>query len=145
MRLEGREKVTGTALYAADVPFDELAYGWVVLSTVARGRITSMGTAAVEAMPGVIGSLHHGNAPRLRPAGCSVRTARCGCSSTTGCRMGRPVALVVARNARAGAGGRGGAGGRLRAEEADDVRSPRSIRRGGHAPQMPEPAGGRSG
>ena len=40
-RLEGHAKVTGAARYAGDVPFAELAYGWLVTSTVARGRIRS--------------------------------------------------------------------------------------------------------
>ncbi|WP_037570165.1 xanthine dehydrogenase family protein molybdopterin-binding subunit [Phaeacidiphilus oryzae] len=64
-RVEGRDKVTGAARYAADIPFTELAYGWLVLSTVARGRIQSVETGPVLEMPGVITVLHHGNAPRV--------------------------------------------------------------------------------
>ncbi|MCN9240302.1 xanthine dehydrogenase family protein molybdopterin-binding subunit [Streptomyces sp. RY43-2] len=64
-RVEGRDKVTGTARYAGDLPFTELAYGWLVLSTVARGRIRSMETGPVLAMPGVLTVLHHQNAPRI--------------------------------------------------------------------------------
>ncbi|GGX73849.1 xanthine dehydrogenase family protein molybdopterin-binding subunit [Streptomyces hiroshimensis] len=64
-RVEGRDKVTGAARYAAEVPFAGLAYGWLALSTVARGRIRSVETAGVLAMPGVLTVLHHGNAPRL--------------------------------------------------------------------------------
>ncbi|WP_405738552.1 xanthine dehydrogenase family protein molybdopterin-binding subunit [Streptomyces sp. NBC_01525] len=64
-RLEGRAKVTGAARYAGEVPFAELAHGQLVLSTVARGRITAVETDAVLAMPGVLEVLHHGNAPRL--------------------------------------------------------------------------------
>lgn len=36
-----------------------------MLSTVARGRIGSVETGPVLAMPGVLTVLHHGNAPRL--------------------------------------------------------------------------------
>ncbi len=64
-RVEGRDKVTGAARYAAEIPFTELAHGWLVLSTVARGRIRSVDTAAVLGMPGVLTVLHHGNAPRV--------------------------------------------------------------------------------
>lgn len=64
-RVEGRAKVTGTARYAGDVPFTELAHGWLVLSTVARGRIRSVEDGPVLAMPGVLAALHHGNAPRI--------------------------------------------------------------------------------
>ncbi|RFC76716.1 xanthine dehydrogenase family protein molybdopterin-binding subunit [Streptomyces sp. AcE210] len=64
-RVEGRDKVTGAARYAGDVPFAELAHGWLVLSTVARGRIRSVESDAVREMPGVLTVLHHGNAPRV--------------------------------------------------------------------------------
>ncbi|NDZ81419.1 xanthine dehydrogenase family protein molybdopterin-binding subunit [Streptomyces sp. SID10853] len=65
-RIEGIEKVTGAARYASEVPFTELAHGWLVLSTVARGRIRSIGEDAVRAMPGVLTVLHHRAAPRVR-------------------------------------------------------------------------------
>lgn len=64
-RLEGRDKVTGAARYAGEIPFAELAHGWLVLSTIARGRIRSVESGAVLAMPGVLAVLHHGNAPRV--------------------------------------------------------------------------------
>ncbi|MFF1274213.1 xanthine dehydrogenase family protein molybdopterin-binding subunit [Streptomyces marokkonensis] len=64
-RVEGRDKVTGAARYAGEIPFAGLAHGWLVLSTVARGRVLSLGTGPVLGMPGVLTVLHHGNAPRL--------------------------------------------------------------------------------
>ncbi|MEU6664190.1 xanthine dehydrogenase family protein molybdopterin-binding subunit [Streptomyces sp. NPDC046821] len=64
-RVEGVDKVTGAARYAGDVPFAELAHGWLVLSTVARGRVRSVESDAVRGMPGVLAVLHHGNAPRV--------------------------------------------------------------------------------
>ncbi|WP_225639917.1 xanthine dehydrogenase family protein molybdopterin-binding subunit [Streptomyces werraensis] len=64
-RVEGRDKVTGAARYGGDIPFAGLAHGMLVLSTVARGRIRSVDTGPVLAMPGVLTVLHHGNAPRL--------------------------------------------------------------------------------
>lgn len=65
VRLEGRDKVTGAARYAGEIPFAELAHGWLVLSTIARGRIRSVEDSPVLAMPGVLAVLHHGNAPRV--------------------------------------------------------------------------------
>lgn len=65
-RVEGREKVTGAARYAGEISFADLAHGWLVLSTVTRGRIRSVDTEPVLAMPGVLTVLHHGNAPRLK-------------------------------------------------------------------------------
>jgi xanthine dehydrogenase YagR molybdenum-binding subunit len=64
-RVEGLEKVTGAADYAGDIPFAELAHGWLALSTVARGRIRSVETEPVLTMPGVLAVLHHGNAPHV--------------------------------------------------------------------------------
>ncbi|MET7671121.1 xanthine dehydrogenase family protein molybdopterin-binding subunit [Micromonospora luteifusca] len=64
-RLEGREKVTGTARYAVEYPADGITYGWAVPSAVVRGRITRIDPAEALASPGVLAVLHHGNAPRL--------------------------------------------------------------------------------
>ncbi|MFF9896889.1 xanthine dehydrogenase family protein molybdopterin-binding subunit [Streptomyces longispororuber] len=64
-RIEGRDKVTGAARYASEIPFGELAHGWLVLSTVARGRVVAVETGPVLRMPGVLAVLHHGNAPRV--------------------------------------------------------------------------------
>ncbi|WP_030490550.1 xanthine dehydrogenase family protein molybdopterin-binding subunit [Micromonospora chokoriensis] len=66
-RLEGREKVTGTARYAVEYPVDGVTYGWAVPSTVVRGRITRIDTTQALASSGVLAVLHHGNAPRLVP------------------------------------------------------------------------------
>ncbi|MEU9118825.1 xanthine dehydrogenase family protein molybdopterin-binding subunit [Streptomyces sp. NPDC048506] len=64
-RVEGLAKVTGAARYAGEIPFAELAHGWLVLSDTARGRIRSVESGPVLAMPGVLAVLHHGNAPRV--------------------------------------------------------------------------------
>lgn len=89
-RVEGRDKVTGAARYAAEIPFTGLAHGWLVLSTITRGRIREIHTAPVLDMPGVLTVLHHGNAPACTPttSGCSAsrRTPPPASSSTTGCR-----------------------------------------------------------
>ncbi|MGY1439802.1 xanthine dehydrogenase family protein molybdopterin-binding subunit [Streptomyces reniochalinae] len=64
-RVEGRDKVTGAARYASEHHFEQLAHGWFVLSTVARGRVRAVDDEAVRAMPGVVAVLHHGNAPHV--------------------------------------------------------------------------------
>ncbi|WP_250009069.1 xanthine dehydrogenase family protein molybdopterin-binding subunit [Actinoplanes sp. M2I2] len=53
-RVDGREKVTGRATYAADYPIEGLAYAYVVTSTVARGQIREMDIAAALDAPGVL-------------------------------------------------------------------------------------------
>ena len=48
-RVDGRAKVTGSAKYAGDHNAKGLAYGAVVASTIANGRIASIDTS--EALP----------------------------------------------------------------------------------------------
>ena len=61
-RIEGAAKVTGQARYAADFPLAALAYGWVVQSTIARGRVHSVDAELVLGMPGVLAVITHENA-----------------------------------------------------------------------------------
>ncbi|MFF5445789.1 xanthine dehydrogenase family protein molybdopterin-binding subunit [Streptomyces sp. NPDC012888] len=67
-RREGREKVTGTARYAAEHAPPGRAYAWPVPATAACGHVTAVDTAAALALPGVIEVLTPFNAPRLGPA-----------------------------------------------------------------------------
>jgi xanthine dehydrogenase YagR molybdenum-binding subunit len=64
-RVDGAEKVTGTARFAAEVPLDGLVYAALVHSTIAKGRIAALDTAAAEAAPGVVLVMTHRNAPRM--------------------------------------------------------------------------------
>jgi xanthine dehydrogenase YagR molybdenum-binding subunit len=68
-RLEGHEKVAGQARYSGDVPLDQLAYGWIVTSTIARGRVVAIDTQAAMAQPGVLGVVTHTNAYALNDIG----------------------------------------------------------------------------
>jgi hypothetical protein len=64
-RVDGRQKVTGAATYAAEFEVANLAHAAVVRSTVANGRIASIDRAAAERAPGVLAVLTYRNAPRL--------------------------------------------------------------------------------
>ncbi len=64
-RHDGPTKVTGTAPYAAEHPFDDPVYGHAVQATVARGTITAIDTSRAEAVDGVLCVLTHENAERL--------------------------------------------------------------------------------
>lgn len=64
-RIEGRLKVTGEALYAYEHRAERLAYGWLVQSRVARGRIKSLDDREALRVPGAVHVLWHANAPRL--------------------------------------------------------------------------------
>lgn len=64
-RIEGPAKVTGTALYAFEHPFEHPAYLFPVQATIARGRVAAVDTAPAQASGGVLVVLTHLNAPRL--------------------------------------------------------------------------------
>jgi xanthine dehydrogenase YagR molybdenum-binding subunit len=101
-RVDGRQKVTGGATYAAEFEQPRLAHGAIVRSTVANGRLRSISSAAAERSPGVIAVLTHRNAPRL-----AYRPHKGAPDPVVGERLhvlqddrvrhqGQPIALVVA-------------------------------------------------
>jgi xanthine dehydrogenase YagR molybdenum-binding subunit len=63
-RVDAAEKVTGRATYAVEQPAEAALWGWLVQSTVARGRVRIDATPALD-HPGVIAVLDHTNAPKL--------------------------------------------------------------------------------
>ena len=62
-RVDGALKVTGQATYAGEVLTDETAFGYVVQSTIANGKITAINTAKAEALDGVLKIFTHKNLP----------------------------------------------------------------------------------
>lgn len=64
-RVDGRAKVTGEAKYAAEYNVPDLAYGYVVSSEIAKGRITKIDASQALALPGVLHVLTHENRPRV--------------------------------------------------------------------------------
>jgi xanthine dehydrogenase YagR molybdenum-binding subunit len=101
-RVDGRQKVTGAATYAAEFNVPNMAHAAIVRSTIASGRIASIDSAAAERSPGVIGVLTHRNAPRL-----AYRAHKGVVDPAVGERLhvlqddrishqGQPIALVVA-------------------------------------------------
>ncbi|CCH54035.1 aldehyde oxidase and xanthine dehydrogenase molybdopterin binding protein [Fibrisoma limi BUZ 3] len=63
-RVDGHEKVTGQAKYAAEFNVPDLTYGVVVSSTITKGRITLLDTSKALAVNGVIEVFTHENRPR---------------------------------------------------------------------------------
>jgi len=64
-RLDGPEKVTGTARYAFEQPVHDPAYVYPLQSTVAAGRIVDVDDEEARALPGVLAVLTHRNAARV--------------------------------------------------------------------------------
>lgn len=102
-RVDARAKVTGTARYAAEFTPPDLAHGYLVMSAIARGRITRLDASAARALPGVIEVFSHENRPReawfdfryrdeVAPPGSPFRPLY----SDEIQFSGQPVALIVA-------------------------------------------------
>ncbi len=64
-RVDGREKVTGTAKYAAEYTPAGMVYGYVVSATIAKGSIAAIDEAAARSVPGVVEILTHANRPHI--------------------------------------------------------------------------------
>ena len=64
-RADGRAKVTGEARYSYEWPATGVAYGVLVTSPIAKGRIKSVDAAEAEREPGVIAVLSPANAIKL--------------------------------------------------------------------------------
>src|ERR1700756_5766433 len=64
-RVDGREKVTGAARYAAEFDQPGQAHAVIVTSTIGLGRIESIDTEPASQLPGVIAIISHLNAPHL--------------------------------------------------------------------------------
>lgn len=102
-RVDGVAKVTGAAKYAVEFQSNNVAYGFIVQSTVAKGAIASINTGAAEKAAGVIKVFTHLNAPKLAftdkadkdemaPGGTPLRALY----TDKIVFSGQPIALVVA-------------------------------------------------
>ena len=64
-RVDGHAKVTGSAKYAGEFSAPDLAYGSVVTSTIAKGRIAGIELGEAMSVEGVIAVLTHKNRPPM--------------------------------------------------------------------------------
>jgi xanthine dehydrogenase YagR molybdenum-binding subunit len=78
-RLDGKLKVTGHAVYSAEQRIPRLAYAVLVTSTIPKGRILTIDSAAAQHVPGVLAIVTHLNAQKLPalkpPPGATPRSA----------------------------------------------------------------------
>jgi xanthine dehydrogenase YagR molybdenum-binding subunit len=103
-RVDGRAKVTGQAKYAGEYNVPNLAYGVVVSSTIAKGKITKIDASEALALDGVLQVFTHENVRHLTatdedfhdevaPPGSPFRPLQDGIIRFNG----QPVAVVVAQ------------------------------------------------
>jgi xanthine dehydrogenase YagR molybdenum-binding subunit len=64
-RVDGHAKVTGAAKYAGEFNVPGLAYGAVITSTIAKGRIARIDVSEALRVDGVLDVLTHENRPRM--------------------------------------------------------------------------------
>ena len=64
-RIVGEQKVTGTALYAAEHPVADLLHGYAVNAKITKGRIVSIDETAARAVEGVVEIIHHDRRPKM--------------------------------------------------------------------------------
>ncbi|MHA3026930.1 xanthine dehydrogenase family protein molybdopterin-binding subunit [Chromohalobacter israelensis] len=111
-RIDGPDKLAGRANYAADNLPADMAYGYGVFSTIAKGKVAQIKVDEAKRMPGVIDIFHHGHFPSLyrTPSsfvqGNKVEETRLPFEDERVYYEGQFVALVVAdsfENARAAA------------------------------------------
>ncbi len=96
-RVDGIAKVTGQAKYTAEFKVPHVAYGFIVLSTIPKGRITAIDTRVAEQAEGVVRVFTHLNAGRLGTA--KPDAAKGWAWPLQSDRVffnGQPIALVVA-------------------------------------------------
>lgn len=65
-RIDGRAKVTGQAPYAADFALPNLAYGFLVTSGIARGKVTAFDLGEARQVPGVLEIITYQNMSKLK-------------------------------------------------------------------------------
>jgi len=64
-RVDGRQKVTGGARYAAEHNLAGMAYGVLVMASIPSGAIRAIDATAALKSPGVLAVISHLNAPKL--------------------------------------------------------------------------------
>ncbi len=103
-RYDGIAKVTGKAKYAAEFkepfPKADMAYAFLIQSTIPNGTLTSIDRAAAERAPGVLAVLTPFNAPKLSsgPPQPPARRNLTILQNTEVAYNGQPIAVVVARS-----------------------------------------------
>ena len=102
-RLDGPQKVSGSASFAAEYAMDGMVFAALAYSTIAKGRIVSLDTAEAERAPGVVLVMSHLNAPKLKPPPLFMTAAKAASGDSLPVMQddrvnwnGQPIAIVLA-------------------------------------------------
>lgn len=105
VRIEGRQKVRGAAMYASDHTPVKLLYAVIVGSPVAAGRIERLDTAAATALPGVVRILTRQDMPQFGKLSFAAAVTRLPMQTDDIQYEGEPVAIVLGETLEAAEGG----------------------------------------
>jgi xanthine dehydrogenase YagR molybdenum-binding subunit len=104
-RIDGPLKVKGAAKFAAEFAPEHMTYAALVYSTIARGRIAALDTAAARTAPGVVLVMTHENAPHLKPMPLFLTAGKAGGGDDLPILQdaevhynGQPIAVVLAES-----------------------------------------------
>src|SRR3954467_3379387 len=96
-RYDARLKVTGEARFPSDMPVSNVAFAYLVTSSIAKGRIERLDVTQARAVPGVLDILTHENTSELKPSdfngGASTSIDKLGPDIA---HVGQIIAMVVA-------------------------------------------------
>ena len=102
-RLDGPQKVTGSAPFSAEFLMEGMAFAALAYSTIAKGRIAELDTAEAERAPGVVLVMSHRNAPKMNPPPLFMSAAKAAAGDCLPVMQddhvawnGQPIALVLA-------------------------------------------------
>ena len=102
-RLDGPLKVKGAARFAAEFSLERMVYAALAYSTIAKGRIAALDTAAAEAAPGVVLVMTYRNAPRMKAPPAFMTAAKAAGGDNRPVMQddsigwnGQPIAVVLA-------------------------------------------------
>ena len=94
-RIESRSRVTGEALYTADIAVDGMVHGATVWSERVHAKIISIDTREAESLPGVLKVFTHKDITGENAYGKRLRDQQVFCDKKVR-YIGDPIALVVA-------------------------------------------------
>lgn len=104
-RVDGKDKVTGAAKYAAEHSLPGMTYAALVGSSIAKGKIKAIDSKAAENAPGVLGVISHLNCPPVPGFAPVDKKANPRAQDWEGLKIfydntvysnGQPIAIIVA-------------------------------------------------
>ena len=102
-RLDGPQKVTGSAPFSAEFRMDGMVFAALAYSTIAKGRIATLDTVEAEHAPGVVLVMSHLNAPKMKAPPLFMSAAKAASGDSLPVMQddrvawnGQPIAIVLA-------------------------------------------------